>query len=331
LYWKHKLAFGHKLAPFQVLNTKQKRLEAHSILVDVLYRMVYDCIWALYTTVWHDDDHRLARNINALSSVTCYDLGVKPKLCLSDPQRAQATSRDVPAEAASSPPKTPSKRRLQITIPSSPNANQGSPPPAKSLSIPAPADTVKTTMPSELKEQEHKNSIADPECGVLLPPPSPMCNKSMSVNSSPETSPPHVPYWDAIFILRSLPEYQSPAAKIECLKCCVNAIFRAIEEFHSHSEGHMAVGAEDKFPILLYVIVKARVPMIRAEVALMADALDERARNVSEAGYRVTELEAALKHLSNMEVDTYVKPKTDIGQQTSPNSIDIIFESERYL
>ena len=48
-------------------------------------------------------------------------------------------------------------------------------------------------------------------------------------------------------------------------------------------------------------------PHLCAEAALMADAVEEKARNVSEARYRVTELQAALDHLELLELDKEAK------------------------
>jgi len=80
------------------------------------------------------------------------------------------------------------------------------------------------------------------------------------------------------------------------------------------------VGAEDKFPVVLFVVIQAQLPHIVAECALMADALDERTRNVSEAGYRITELQAALDHLEN--IDTTPTLATAIGTDKLDTAAD---------
>ena len=135
-----------------------------------------------------------------------------------------------------------------------------------------------------------EESIAQKSDDVLLLPSSPVSEQRTYSG----------PYAKAVAVLRRLPDYDSPTAKIECLKLCSDTILRCIETFPRDESLQVTLGAEDKFPVVLFVLIQAKVPHIAAECALMTDALDERTKQVSEAGYRVTELQAALDHLCAM-------------------------------
>ena len=286
------------------LNTKQRKRHGHSVLLDVMFPMIYACLWVLYCSVWRDKDKEIARRIETLTASSCMQLGVKPQLCLQPTlslraEQGPSAPGDVPTTTPSEGPPcstpaqtTPAKKMLTISVPRSPATCSSDAPRVVRMVDPPGNSSGPLEAPAEL--------FGDDD--VLLPPPSPSPVRSNSMATSPNDSPSALPYWDAIAVLRRLPEYRSPPAKIECLKLCSVAILSCIDDFFSGCNQGLTVGAEDKFPIVLYVVIQAQVPNLAAECAFMSDALDDRTRNVSEAGYRVTELQAVLDHLEKMEV-----------------------------
>jgi len=62
------------------------------------------------------------------------------------------------------------------------------------------------------------------------------------------------------------------------------------------------MGAEDKFPIFTYIIVKADIHHLFAELALI-DRFADKDSFEYEAGYRLIELESALKYISTLDWD----------------------------
>ena len=101
----------------------------------------------------------------------------------------------------------------------------------------------------------------------------------------------------------------------------------SIELFYQDdADKELTVGAEDKFAILIYILVQARIPLLCAELALLQDCLDEKTRNSSETGYRITELQAVVDHLSNLQIEPSELVKdgsANIPSSASPSGVQL--------
>jgi len=295
------------------LDTKQRQRHAHSVLVDVVFPMVFPPIWSLYCEAWAVKDEAIAEVGKTFLAVTvseCMD-----RLCLKKSLRldslASIDRANVnPAEAAAAPPIESeaieseaggaSSEELTLTLIGASSEER------MSSSDPLWVNTCKGEPGEEGEDGEDGVSMAGSLDGVLLPPPSPVtrpstCSTRVGGDLRAVGDLRGTPYAEAIAILRRLPDHASPTAKIECLKACSRSILACIEAFpRGPDPKQITLGAEDKFPVVLFVVIQANVPHIASECALMSDALDERTRQVSEAGYRVTELQAAVDHLQGL-------------------------------
>ena len=86
-----------------------------------------------------------------------------------------------------------------------------------------------------------------------------------------------------------------PSARVDCLI----RVFKLIPAIHRHEHpsADKPLGADDLLPVFIFVAVRARLPLalaLHAELHALCDAN----RKMSEAGYYLACLEAALEHIS---------------------------------
>eukprot|EP01116_Phalansterium_solitarium_P001660 TRINITY_DN1147_c0_g2_i1.p1 TRINITY_DN1147_c0_g2~~TRINITY_DN1147_c0_g2_i1.p1 ORF type:complete len:905 (+),score=235.49 TRINITY_DN1147_c0_g2_i1:109-2823(+) len=127
------------------------------------------------------------------------------------------------------------------------------------------------------------------------------------------------PYLPAILKLRQLPEYRTISKKLRCLIDAAKIIIRCVDEFYrphrrmdqtdrsdipgqtGDEEGSgIALGAEDKFPILLYCLIKADIPHLYTELSFIKEFADPSTLR-EEAQYRLCELEQAIVYIESLD------------------------------
>jgi len=87
-----------------------------------------------------------------------------------------------------------------------------------------------------------------------------------------------------------------------CLIEASNKILQCVDEFHHTSKEKkepIAMGAEDKFPILIYAIIKADVPNLWCHFLFLSDFLNE--FTDEEVTYRTTELGDAIQYILTLD------------------------------
>lgn len=174
----------------------------------------------------------------------------------------------------------------------------------------SPTDKLVIRIPRSPEQHQHIPEDQINEFGVLIPPPSP--SPLRSPQSPPASPTPNTPYAEAVAQLQLLGTLRTPSEKISCLKETSGALMSCIEHFHRASHKELTVGAEDKFPVMIFIVVQAKIQQLCAEMALLQDCLDERTRAGSESGYRVTELQAVVDHLLGLDLQPPPSSPADV-------------------
>jgi hypothetical protein len=98
-------------------------------------------------------------------------------------------------------------------------------------------------------------------------------------------------------VLEDIIQLSSPLDMLQCMLRCTQAIYRQASEYArlaDPSAKMLALGADDFFPVWIYVIIHARVPDINSRLVMMQTYSDEL---MSERGYYLTCLEGAIGYI----------------------------------
>lgn len=106
------------------------------------------------------------------------------------------------------------------------------------------------------------------------------------------------PFSTAIQLLQKISSYQNSSDKFKCLVESSNETLRILNSLNLTSE----IGADDIFPISLYIFVKAKIPNLFSLFKFLTDFLDEVVLD-SEQSYRFTNFELALDFIDKLDVN----------------------------
>lgn len=99
---------------------------------------------------------------------------------------------------------------------------------------------------------------------------------------------------DAVGILTSqLNAARHPLGKVECLKDCSTAIFKALQRMHGDAT---VSGADDFLPLLILVLIDANPPRLKSNLKYIQSFVNP-AKLVSEAGYIITQFVSAVRYI----------------------------------
>ena len=108
---------------------------------------------------------------------------------------------------------------------------------------------------------------------------------------------PQLPYADAVRKLRCVCRCHTPRAK-------ASALVRACESVADAAQQHLSkdrpVGADDLVPLLIYVVVRSRVPRLAAELALVAELMPSEL-HLSKEGYALATVQSACHALNELD------------------------------
>jgi len=129
---------------------------------------------------------------------------------------------------------------------------------------------------------------------------------TMEVDSEPKS-----PYQAVINALSKISSTTTPITKAKCLIEASNQILVCVDEFYSSNDKKepIVMGAEDKFPVLIYAIVQACVPHMWVHCMLLQDFINEWIGD-HEVTYRTTELGDALQYI--LSLDWQIKDQSGI-------------------
>lgn len=105
----------------------------------------------------------------------------------------------------------------------------------------------------------------------------------------------HAPWTSAQEELRKISTYRTPRDKLVCILNCCKRINSALS--HSSSGGH---GADEFFPVLLYVTLHAAPPGLHASLQYITR-FRHPSKLISESAYYLTHMQSAIAFLSNVQ------------------------------
>jgi len=108
------------------------------------------------------------------------------------------------------------------------------------------------------------------------------------------------PYQRVIDSLARIPDAHSPIAKLECITQASNGILSCVDEFFTDKTQNILMGAEDKFPVLIYALIRANIPDLWSQCYLMQDFVSEHIGD-EESKYRASELIDAIKYIQSLD------------------------------
>uniref|UniRef100_A0A6B2LJ30 VPS9 domain-containing protein n=1 Tax=Arcella intermedia TaxID=1963864 RepID=A0A6B2LJ30_9EUKA len=110
------------------------------------------------------------------------------------------------------------------------------------------------------------------------------------------------PYQSAILSLQQLSNSTSIESKLKCLTQAATKIISSVDTYWAKQSAPRAitVGADEILPLMIYVVVKARVPHIFSEGIFMELFIDEN-QSIQQEGYVLATFQMALKEIYEMK------------------------------
>jgi len=115
------------------------------------------------------------------------------------------------------------------------------------------------------------------------------------------------PYQSAIMELRNITEKYSPMDKYNAIRKSIEKIYEAIDKFCQGEE--VVIGADDELPIFQYVVIRAKIDQLGAEILFIED-LVEPSLLTGEVGYRLNQLRICYHQIQH-EKDKNEKDKNE--------------------
>lgn len=134
-------------------------------------------------------------------------------------------------------------------------------------------------------------------------------NKKYCLVSEKEDKIERDPYFLVIKSIRDLAKLKTPEDKMNALVCASNGILLTVNKHKSTSdEKGVAMGAEDKFPVLIHSVIRACVPLY-SHYHYMNDLIHDHLSD-PEAIYRVEELLSVIKYVFTLDLHMRDKSET---------------------
>jgi len=118
------------------------------------------------------------------------------------------------------------------------------------------------------------------------------------------------PYLRAIDYLRRLSSMTTTSSKTQCLIDTSRAIIDCASKFYEGKQ-HVVIGADDLVPILSYVIIKAAVRNMNAEISLIEEFLDE-SLMIGEHGYCLSTFQTCMFYIQSLDWREADQQNTDL-------------------
>jgi len=109
-----------------------------------------------------------------------------------------------------------------------------------------------------------------------------------------------IPYQAVIDALEKINTSKTPVEKLDCLTKATNGIVSCIDEFYTDKTQHIVLGAEDKFPVLIYAIIRANLEDLYSNIAFLQDFVTEFIGD-EESKYRASELTDAISYIMSLD------------------------------
>jgi len=106
---------------------------------------------------------------------------------------------------------------------------------------------------------------------------------------------------EAIQIIENLPYLNAPGDILHCILCCAKSIHNTAHKFCTMKGHDFAFGADEFFPILVYVVVQATLPGIHAILGFITKYMPDRIS--SEISYYLTCLEGSVSYVTQVTAE----------------------------
>jgi len=109
-----------------------------------------------------------------------------------------------------------------------------------------------------------------------------------------------LPYQRVIDALKKIEQAKTPKEKGDCLTTAAHGILMCVDEANPDKTKQIVMGAEDKFPVLIYALIRANISNLWSHSFFIQDFLDIRLGD-EESIYRTSELMDAIKYIQNLD------------------------------
>lgn len=93
---------------------------------------------------------------------------------------------------------------------------------------------------------------------------------------------------------------------MQCLTAAASAILSCVDEFYSEKKEKILMGAEDKFPVLIYAVIRANQRDLHSQLMFLSDFSHELVGD-EEYKYRISELSVSVLFMNDSFI-TYRMP-----------------------
>uniref|UniRef100_A0A6B2KXT3 VPS9 domain-containing protein n=1 Tax=Arcella intermedia TaxID=1963864 RepID=A0A6B2KXT3_9EUKA len=109
-----------------------------------------------------------------------------------------------------------------------------------------------------------------------------------------------IPYHKVISELEKLNITSTPVEKLDCLTKAATSILSCVDEYIKDKTEPIVMGAEDKFPVLIYALIRANIDDLYSNIAFLQDFITNHIGD-EESKYRVSELTDAINYIQNLD------------------------------
>ncbi len=261
-----------------------RELIVNAVLNCVVRGDVYDILFVLLRLQHGAEEAVIRRRCELMQDVKPQTLGINEYLCLNDASPlfrvAKENNMVTPKPSASDVPSAHIK-----------------PPPTQEEAKSAPPPLI--------------NSSVDPHTSVLAP--------ELVLQERLQTP----PYREAVEWLRRIARIGTPLKKLKCIAKINSVICQCIDNFWHDlrlNPDRLMIDADQYISIMIYVIIKARVPDLFTHIALAGELAALGARSQYNA-YCLTTLQACLFHMLSMEEKASTRDGSPAGARPDPVSM----------
>jgi hypothetical protein len=309
------------------------------LVMEILLSRVYASLFDLYKTVNKKRDQLLTVKIDSLSGVTMKEIGVLPLFWLGWQPRQEQRAAAAAASAASTPTRRPTHAPFSPDSATAAASSSTKFYTMTSLSAAPDPGEVVDDVDADVDDgvapplDADDNDVPSPYSTMGSPAvviSTPHLGARRRDEAAERLERAQAPYWTAVHELHTIRRYKTIARKLQCLIKVSNSILNAVSEHvdkqrverlkarvaannggaadsndnnnnnNDDDDDQVVLGAEDKFPILSYVVIRANVPTLYSELQLIRD-FAHPTQLREEAGFRLVELEQAVEYVNTLD------------------------------
>jgi len=109
-----------------------------------------------------------------------------------------------------------------------------------------------------------------------------------------------LPYASTIKLLRHMGSLHTLNAKLQCLSAAANSILTAVDKYYPDKTQNLVMGAEDKFPVLIYAVILSNEKQLFSQMMFLLDFTTDMVGD-DDSKYRTSEFNDAIKYVLSLE------------------------------